>query len=248
MARIVSIILILTISLSGSGFAQTISQKVMSSIQKPNDDDGLNEPTYAPDKANADKSKYKALGLSILLPGAGQYYVGSKKKMVIFASAEALIWSGFFGFRMYGSWKKEDYKAWAAFHAGADINGKSDRFFEKMTYYDNVNEFNQLELLYEGTNAQPFPSNSSYYWNWDFKSSKDHYRNLRNLSKTAYRRSLLFIGAAIANRILSGIDAYRAANAYNSGKEFSEKGWQIYSSSDSPLGAGGFEIGLALKF
>ena len=247
MARTISIILILTLSISICSFAQTISQKVISSIQKPNDD-GLNEPTYAPDKTNADKSKYKALGLSLLVPGAGQYYVGNRKKMVIFASAEALVWSGFFGFRLYGAWKKEDYKAYAAFHAGANIIGKSDRFFEKMTYYDNINEFNQLERLFEDTNAQPFPDNSSFYWNWDSDQSRDHYRNLRNLSKAAYRRSLLFIGAAIANRILSGIDAYRAASSYNSGKEFSDKGWQIYCSPDSPMRADGFEVGLALKF
>ena len=194
------------------------------------------------------KSKWKALGLSLIVPGAGQFYAGSKNKMAIFGSAEALVWSGFFGFRIYGGWKKEDYRGWAALKAGAYVEGKSEDYFEKMTYYDNLNEYNQFELLYEGSRALLFPSTREFYWNWDSDASRRHFRDLRNQSKTAYRRSILVLGAAVANRILAGIDAYRTASSLNKQSEFSDSGWNLYCSTANLPEDGEVEIGFTRNF
>jgi hypothetical protein len=210
-------------------------------------DDDLNLPAF-PSPKKGGKSKFTALGLSFLLPGAGQYYVGNKSRMIFFGSAEALIWTSFFGLRAYGSWKKEDYQGWAAVHAGANIVGKSDLFLEKLTYYDNLNEYNQLQLLYEGQDAQLFPTTSSYWWNWDSRASRDRYRNLRNQSKVAYRRSLLMVGAALINRILSGIDAYRAAAALDRNEEFGAANWGLYYQADGPLWNSKVEVGFVKSF
>ena len=214
------------------------------------DDDDLNAPLFEPVRLKTEnaKSKWKALGLSLLLPGAGQYYAESGNKMVIFGTAEAFVWSGYFGLRIYGGWKKEDYRAWAAFKAGADVNGKSEDYFEKLTYYDNLDDYNQFELLYEGSRAQPFPDSPEYYWNWDSDESRGYFRELRNQSKSAFRRSLLFLGAAVANRLLAGIDAYRAASSYNNSLEFSEKKWHLYCSAAGIPEDGKVEIGFSTKF
>jgi len=215
------------IAISSSG-AATISQ--LMSQQIAGDPDDLNIPSFLKSEKEGGKSKFLALGLSILFPGAGQYYAENKTRMIIFGGAEAAIWSGFLGLRTYGSWKKDDYRAWAAYHAGVDINGKSDYYFEKMTYYDNLNEFNQLELVYEGSNAKIFPETPEYYWNWDSDTSRDHFRELRNKSKSAYQKSLILAGVAVFNRLLSGIDAYRAARSFENKKEFGAAGWNVYYS------------------
>jgi hypothetical protein len=214
------------------------------------DDDDLDFPMFDNDRAKMEgsKSKWKALGLSLILPGSGQYYIGNRGRMTVFGSAEAAVWSGFFGFRIYGGWKKEDYRAWAALRAGADVDGKSEDFFEKMTYYDNLDDYNQFELLFEGSRAELLPSTPEYYWNWDSDASRGHFRDLRNQSKTAYRRSLLFLGAAVANRILSGIDAYRSAGSINKQMEFSERRWGVYCSAVDFLEDGEVEIGIAAQF
>lgn len=214
------------------------------------DDDDLNFPMFDIDqgKTGSSKSKWKALGLSLLLPGAGQYYTENKGRMITFGSAEALVWSGYFGLRTYGNWKKEDYRAWAAFKAGADVNGKTEDYFEKMTYYDNLDDYNQFELLYEGSRAELFPATPEYYWNWDSDASRQYFRDLRNQSKSAFRRSLLFLGAAVANRILSGIDAYRAASSFNRNIEFSQTDWRLYCSAAGILEDGEVEIGITTKF
>jgi len=98
-------------------------------------DDELNIPSFLnteKEESRPRKSKFLALGLSFVLPGAGHYYTDNKSRMMFFGTNEALIWSGFFGFRLYGNWKKEDYSAWSSFHAGAVVDGKDDRFFEKL--------------------------------------------------------------------------------------------------------------------
>jgi len=213
-------------------------------------DDDLNFGSLFDDsyEVTGGKSKWKALGLSILLPGAGQYYVGRTDKMAYFGGAEALVWSGFFGLRVYGNWKREDYKSWAAFHSGADITDKDDLFFEKMTYYDNLDEYNQFERLYEGSRAQPFPDTPEYYWNWDSDESRDHFRDLRNVSKTAFRRSILFLGGAVVNRLIAGIDAYRSAGSYNRNQEFNEKSWKIYCNTSDLFEYEEIEMGINWRF
>ncbi len=245
--------LILSVCLGGkSAYSGIIHQKMLMSIQSINHtgDDDLNLPLFenAGQSGVGEKSKWKALGLSLLVPGAGQYYSENKGRMKIFGVTEVFVWSGFFGIRAYGGWKKEDFKSWAAFHAGADVNGKSDDYFEKLTYYDNLDDYNQLEILYEGSRAVLFPSTPEFYWNWDSDESRSHYRNLRNQSKNAYRRSLLLLGAAVVNRVLSGIDAYRSAGSYNRQREFGDSGWKIFCSAADLMEHGKIEIGFSRQF
>lgn len=251
--RLAGIVVVLVLSITTSVPCQTIQDRMNFALSErfdSGDDDDLNFPLFDNQrvKTGREKSTWKALGLSLLLPGAGQYYAENKGRAIFYGSAEALAWTGFFGLRLYGGWKKEDYRAWAAFKAGADVRGKTENFFEKMTYYDNRDEFNQFELLYEGADAQLFPATREYYWNWDSDASRQHFRDLRNQSKTAYRRSLLFLGAAAINRIISGIDAFRTAASFNRQSEFSDDGWRIYYTAGNLLEDGEFEIGISRHF
>lgn len=234
----------------GSVSSQTISQKMMAGLGELSQDDDLNYYDFPSERKSkpGDKSKWKALGLSVLMPGAGQYYTESKGKMMFFGGAEALIWSNFIGFRLYGKWKKEDYISMAARHAGVDVRNKSDSYFETLTYYDNINIYNQLELLYERSEAELFPNTPEYYWNWDSDGNRVLYRKLRNDSKTAIRRSLLFLGAALVNRVISGIDAYRSAGPFNRRKEFSDNGWRVYYSAAGLFEENNIEFGVSRQF
>jgi hypothetical protein len=244
---------VLSLFLQGeSVYSETIHQKMLFNIQAINStgDDDLDLPLFenVAKSGFVEKSKWKALGLSLIAPGAGQYYCGNKSRMKIFGVTEISVWTGFFGIRAYGGWKKEDFRSWAAFHAGADVNGKSDEYLEKLTYYDNLGEYNQLELLYEGSRAVLYPSTPEFYWNWDSDESRSHYRDLRNQSKNAYRRSLLILGVAVANRILSGIDAYRSAGSYNRQQEFGDSGWNFVCSTAEFVEHGKIEIGFSRHF
>ena len=246
--KIISLLLATVVLMTGTASPETISKMLARSVRPSGDN--FNEPVISSPEKKIDhkKSKFAALGLSLLLPGAGQYYAGEKTKMIIFGSVEAAVWSGFFGLRMYGNWKKSDYMSWAAAHAGADVNGKPEIFYKEMTYYDNLNEYNQIARVTDGAEAHLFPATPEYYWNWDSQDNQNHYRSLRNQSKNAERRSLFFAGAAIINRILSGIDAYRSAASYDHVNEFSEAKWKLYYSTDDIAKDGAVEIGVAMRF
>ncbi len=161
------------------------------------------------------KSVTKAAFLSFLLPGAGEIYAGSQTRGKIFLSVEASFWAGFFGFRTYGAWLKRDYKNYAASHAGANLSGKPDQFFDNLAFYDSRDEYNQFALLYHREDAKPYPENDFWNWEWDGPSSKSSYRDLKNRSKTAYRSAVYMVGLSVVNRIVSVIDAMKAVRTYN---------------------------------
>jgi hypothetical protein len=174
-------------------------------------------------KPTGRKSTTKAMVLSLILPGAGEYYAENRFRSGVFLGVEGAIWSSFFGFRTYGSWKKRDYKGYASLHAGANLEGKTDDFFEDLTYYDNRDEYNQFARLYNGDDAIIYPEDDFWNWQWDSQDSRGRYRELRNQSKSAYRKAVYMVGLAALNRIVSVLDAAYSVKKFNRklGSEFS---------------------------
>jgi hypothetical protein len=166
-------------------------------------------------KPSGRKSTTKAMLLSLLLPGAGELYAGNSTGSHIFLGLEGSIWTGFFAFRTYGSWKKNDYEGYAALHAGVNLDSKTDDYFENITYYDSRDEYNQFARLYHGADATIYPENDFWNWNWDSQDSKGTFRDLRNQSKAAYRKALFMVGLAAVNRIVSVMDAARSVKKFN---------------------------------
>jgi hypothetical protein len=161
------------------------------------------------------KSGTKAALLSLFLPGAGEIYGGSKAKGKIFLFSEASLWVGFFGFRRYGAWLKEDYRVYAASHARVDLEGKSDEFFDQLAFYDSRDQYNQFAPLYHRDERQPLPADNFWNWEWDSRESRDYYRDLKNRSKSASRKALYMVGLSIVNRIVSVVDAIKTVRTYN---------------------------------
>ncbi|NMC43627.1 MAG: hypothetical protein GYA46_06895 [candidate division Zixibacteria bacterium] len=157
-------------------------------------------------------STKKAMLLSMLLPGAGQYYAGSTFKGQVFMGIEAAIWSGFIAYRVYGDWKREDYEAYAATHAGVDNDGKDEEFYDWVGFYTSREEFNQLGRLYYP--ERPFlPDDAAHDWQWDSESSREVFKNLKDASKKSFRNASFMLGLALFNRVIAGIDTYRTVKA-----------------------------------
>jgi hypothetical protein len=156
------------------------------------------------------KSVFKAGLLSALIPGGGQYYLGKRKTARYFFAAEALTWLSYFSFRTYGNWKKDDYQAYAAIHANADLEDKSDEFLTWVGFYSNIREFNQFGRAWDP--ERPYlPDTPENHWEWQTEEERLTYRDLRNGSKESYRRSEFMIGLAILDRAVAVIDAVRSA-------------------------------------
>jgi hypothetical protein len=159
------------------------------------------------------KSVPKAFLLSLLLPGAGQFYAQAPGRGRLFAGTEVGILVGYFGFRWYGDWKKEDYQLYAAAHAGVDPRGKSDRYFEDVSLYTSMEEYNNQQLhdfredavLYSGAD----------FWEWDNDRSQREFDSLYRASSNAKDNAIIMTGLGLLNHLLSAVDAARTARAYN---------------------------------
>ncbi|MFH1699929.1 MAG: DUF5683 domain-containing protein [Candidatus Zixiibacteriota bacterium] len=165
-----------------------------------------------PQSEKSKLSMKKALFLSILLPGAGEYYAGSTFKGQVFMGVEAAIWGGFIGYRVYGAWKKDDYLSYASAYGGVNISDKDDVYFDMIGFYDNREEYNQYGRLYHPDRPY-YPDADDYDWQWDSEERRLKYKELKDQAKTALRNSTFLIGLAIANRVVSAIDTYRTVKS-----------------------------------
>jgi hypothetical protein len=182
------------------------------------------------------KSVTKAALLSFILPGVGEIYGGSHTKGKIFIFSEVTVWTGFFGFRTYGSWLKDDSRVYAASHAKVDLTGKPDDFFDQLSFYDSRDQYNQFALLYHRGEVKPYPEDDFWNWEWETEESRLYYRDLKNRSKDASRRALYLVGLSIVNRIVSVVDAMKTVQAYNRKKSFELSGIK-FDIKAQPLGS-----------
>jgi len=74
------------------------------------------------------KSAKKAFLYSLVLPGAGQYYLGSKIKPWVFLGAEAAFWIGYISYHNKGEDKENAYKAFA------------DMFWDPLQYIQGLSD------------------------------------------------------------------------------------------------------------
>lgn len=180
------------------------------------------------------KNPWRAFGYSLLLPGGGQYYVGSGLKAKIFFGLEVGLWSAFGAFREEGAWRSDDYKLLAEAKAGADLTDKKDEFYDMLGFYDSREEYNKLAGVYSRT-RQYYPDNAFYFWKWNSQASRMRYRDLKNQSRSYYRKANFTLGIIAANHLVSAVDALLAARRHNRGIESGFSGLQMHMSDDGDV-------------
>lgn len=226
----------------------------LTQYNRPAGDDEFNIPLAGGSGRKGAKSRVKAALFSLILPGAGQYYInGGTLKAKTFFGVESGLWLSYYGFHQYSIYKSDASKGWAVLKAGANPDNKDANYWVKMTYYDNrdINEedgygYNQMIMVTERNSDLLFPVTADYYWNWESRADRDKYRNLRNQSKTADKRADLVLGGIVMNHIFSAIDAFMAAGKFNRRLEFS--GLNIYYSFKPNLTDPTIKFGIIKSF
>lgn len=160
------------------------------------------------------KSPARAFLLSLLLPGLGERYCGAATRGWAFTAAEAGLWAGFAAFRFYGDWRSEDYRAYAAARAGVDPRGKSHRYFVDIGNYSDIEAYNAA-MLRERNLPKVYLDTETYFWAWPSEVERLRYAHLRVGADKAYQRSVMVVGAIIANHLVSAIDAMWLAKRSN---------------------------------
>lgn len=195
------------LSLAKSQMTQKFSENGVSTV-RPSENNLLTE-----DPQIGYKNRGTAFFRSMLLPGAGERYVGKKSLGKAFFITEVTLWLGYFAFREYGDWIKKDALAFAATHAGAETDGKPSQYFVNIGFYSDIYQYNDAQQRMR--QFSKVYSIDEYYWAWDKDDSRSRFVNMRIASDRAHNRAIFVLGGIFANHILSAIDAVWQTYRYN---------------------------------
>lgn len=201
------------------------------------------------------KSIKKAFFMSLILPGAGEYYVGEKKYAKVFLGTEALIWSFALFSKFQGEMWRTDYRNYAAQYAGANSDRTEDIYYQNIYEYAssdwyNVDIWAEARMIYpdDPASQEAYVADKLYGteddWAWQSMSDWYQYRGLRVKSQEALHRISYSNGAAILNHLLSAVNAARLAKKQNRLRLRAglHEDWQLRF-----LSGGKYDFGLALN-
>lgn len=171
------------------------------------------------------KSKGKAFFMSLLIPGWGQRYAGADLKSGVFFGAEVGLWLTFAGFKTYSNWREDDYRNYAATHAGVHLDGKSSTYFIDVGNFDSIYEHNEYRLRQRNT-IDYYYDIDTYYWDWENEAHRDKFDQLRISSDTADNRATFALGMIVANHIISAIEAVWSVHQYEKSQSASLE-WDV---------------------
>ncbi len=171
------------------------------------------------------KSPGIALLLSLILPGSGEYYAGSKKYAAAFMVSEALLWLGMYANDAYAANLADEYKSFAALHAGVQTSGKDWQYWANVGKYDDIYMYNEQRrrqrLFYD-----VYEENQANYWRWDSYSHRITYDSKRISANEAAARLIYFQATVGLNHLISAIHAMYRARMYNK-KQDSRTAWNL---------------------
>lgn len=159
------------------------------------------------------RSPARALALSGVAPGAGQWYVGSATpKRYLFLGVEAVALFSYFHFRAQGQERRDE-----AFAYAGDPNDPASRWsFEG--YSGSAADAARLREIY-AKDPDEFYSlvshDEQYLSGWKGNSDRSGYLLLDDKREDAERRSRYGLVATIANHVVSMVDAVRDARLNN---------------------------------
>lgn len=190
------------------------------------------------------KSPGLALLYSLILPGAGHWYLDRMDVGKYFLTADAISWTGLIALNIHGDNVINDAESYSVEHADVtDPDGKDEDFFANVGNYNNVYEYNN-DKLSRGEYNLIYDVNSRF-WNWDTEGNRDIFESQRKKSERIYNNRIIFGSLLIANRVVSGISAFLIANKGPKGSSYSLVP-KILHTDD--LRIDGFELSLITKF
>jgi len=165
------------------------------------------------DRSKPHKDRKKAFLRSLILPGAGEYYLGKHTLAKAFFATEVTLWLSYFAFRQYGKWIRDDALAFAATHSAAGIEGKPSQFFVDIGNYIDIYQYNEAKLRF-GEYEKVYDE-ADFFWSWDRDNNRQKFENMRIAGDRALNRSTFVIGAVFANHLISAIHASWQTHRYN---------------------------------
>lgn len=172
------------------------------------------------------KSVATAAVLSALLPGLGELYGEERGKARVFLVTEAAVWATYGVFLLQGRMVEDDYRLFSVAHAGASAGIDDGDYYRALEEYRTTADYNE-DVRREARKLYPDDDDAreAYilehlfgeddWWEWEESGAWMEYRSLRARSREAFHRAAYCTAAAIANRVISAVDAVMTVRYYN---------------------------------
>jgi hypothetical protein len=172
---------------------------------------GATEVAYLQDDVGGQKSPGKAFVFSVLAPGSGQLYAGSKTGF-IYLGVEAIAWTSSYFLWRSGKQKEDEYMDYADDHwMFPEVGSQCGE-----AYYDEKAD-SLIRYFYENDKGHFYEDIGKYQvylCGWD-TGTLGTYLDLRDDSNRLLKGSNYAIMAALVNHVISAVDALRVARNHN---------------------------------
>lgn len=193
-------------------------------------------------EAGGTKSVKKAFLYSLVLPGAGQIYTGSKLKGALFLAVEAASWIGYFSFHSKGDTKTDEFNLFADTYwsqtryedfldtnwsvrdddsvFNVDGDPSSGYYFthhlpdtKTQQYYEMIGKYN--EFVFGWADVAPLTSPDLDATEHTTSAMRLHYMDMRHDANVAYDRATASLMVMMVNHLASAFEAALSAKRHN---------------------------------
>lgn len=251
------LLLVLSLVLVGSASSETIDKMMRKRIVNST----VSSDRYPPQIGHGvkdergEKSGPLALFLSAAVPGAGEYYLGSKGNSKVFFGIELATWASYAVFTYHGRRVRDSYKLLAGANAGADMSMGSDEYWSAVEWSRSNEEYNEkvredARALYPGDKQkqQSYIERHIYTgsegWSWKGSGAIQEFRRLRKESKDAFQFAIYATGFALLNRLASAMDVIMITRSKE--KKF-PSGKRVQLIIEPGYDISGFRVGLVVR-
>jgi len=166
------------------------------------------ESPSAEDKSRRTR-KSQAFLRSVLIPGWGQLHDDRRTAGYGFLAAEAILLGGVVFSKTYSRWLEDDYRTFAAQHAGVSRDSEHQYYVDIGNWMDRAS-YNEARLRDRQFDAMYTTPGTD--WHWDSDANRRHFKDIRIKSDTYGQTAILFIGGLILNHVASAVEAGRGAS------------------------------------
>lgn len=157
------------------------------------------------------KSGGLAMLLSLVVPGAGHYYLNRMDVGKYFVAGEAASWLGFVGLNIYGNAVKDDARQFAVQYSGANSTITDDEYYTNIGFYRNIFDYNNDKLA-RGEFDKVYDV-EKFYWYWNSVEEQGTFETQRKKSERIFNAKIIFTTGLIVNRLTSALSALLLANS-----------------------------------